>query len=64
LIEAIESSVKVGSTVMNMSIGGPDYSAIADVVFVRIDNSSVLLVAAAGNEKFTVKLSSFLLLSY
>jgi serine protease len=55
LIQAIESCVEAGSTVVNMSIGGPDYSAIADAVFSRIYNSGVLLVAAAGNGGSTAK---------
>jgi subtilisin family serine protease len=39
----------VGSTVINMSIRGLDYTAIIDAVFSRIYNNDLLLVAAAGN---------------
>ncbi len=50
LVAAVETCVDAGANVVNMSLGGPNYSKFEDETFTRIVNKeNVLLVAAAGN---------------
>jgi hypothetical protein len=50
LIQAVEECVRVGSTVVNMSLGGGQYSRAENDAYNRIKNQdNVILVASAGN---------------
>ena len=49
MIQALESCVAAGSTVVNMSFGGEFFSAAANATIDRISKGRVLLVAASGN---------------
>ena len=57
LIRAAERCVEAGSTIINMSLGGPKSSVTARDAFNRIFNEdNVLLVAASGNDGSNNKL--------
>ena len=56
LIKAVESCVAVGSTVVNMSLGGGGYLKIEKEAYDRVYNQDgVLLVASAGNSGSSAK---------
>jgi len=56
LIQAAEICASVGSTVINMSIGGLWSSVAESNAFDRIAESGIILVAAAGNDGDTSKI--------
>jgi len=50
LLQAVESCVNAGATVINMSLGGPIYSSTEKELFDRVYNEDgIIVVAAAGN---------------
>ena len=50
LIAAVNDCVAAGSTVINMSLGGPSFSTSEDTAFTNAFNNGVISVAAAGND--------------
>jgi len=49
-IEAIEYAIENGASIINASLGGPDYSNAEYEAIQRAEDAGVLFVAAAGNE--------------
>ncbi len=49
LIEAIDWSLANGIHILNMSLGGPDFSTLERIAFEKAEAEGLIIVAAAGN---------------
>lgn len=50
LIEAVGNCINAGSTVINMSLGGPGFSSLENEAFNSAYDQGILSIAAAGND--------------
>lgn len=50
LIEAVSNCISAGSTVINMSLGGPGFSSLENDAFNNAHDQGLLSIAAAGND--------------
>lgn len=50
LIQAVSNCISAGSTVINMSLGGPSFSTLENNAFNNAYEQGILSVAAAGND--------------
>jgi serine protease len=56
LADAAQSCYKAGAKVINMSLGGPDYSTAENNMFKSLYSKGVVSVAAAGNDGGTKRM--------
>jgi subtilisin family serine protease len=50
VLEGMEWAVEEGARVINLSLGGPDYSEAANLTYADLESRGVLVVSAAGND--------------